>query len=190
MYDTYRAVSLVNIETRYDKYLSEASAMKCILFECTDALSFFLRNENRSFVKKLYNNIGDYINQGYVDFRPHEAIEVKPVRLIDVNKNTLANYLINAAYFFWVRVTKQLLYRFRPKFSAFSKKCKKAIEWNRWLREVWIACKTPHILFNHVTALQSAEEQSSSWSRRSSSIRGAATKRGSNYDLRATLYRF
>lgn len=73
--------------------------MKCILFECTDALSFFLCNENRSFIKKLYNNIGDYINQGYINFRSHEAIEAKPVRLIDVNKNTLANYLINAAYF-------------------------------------------------------------------------------------------
>jgi len=37
-----RAVSLVNIETRYNKCLSEAGVMECILFECTDALSFFL----------------------------------------------------------------------------------------------------------------------------------------------------
>lgn len=40
-YDTHRAVSLVNIETRYDKYLSEASVMKCILFELYRCTFFF-----------------------------------------------------------------------------------------------------------------------------------------------------
>lgn len=60
--------------------------MECILFECSDALSFFPCNENRSFIKKFYINIGNYINQAYVDFRSHGAIEDKQVRLIDANK--------------------------------------------------------------------------------------------------------
>lgn len=84
-YDTHRAVSLVNIETRYDKYLSEACVMECILFG-TDELSFFPCNKNRSFIKKSYINIGGYINQAYVDFRSYEAIMDKQVRPFDVNK--------------------------------------------------------------------------------------------------------
>lgn len=55
--------------------------MEYILFERTGALSFFPYNENRSFIKKSYINIGDYINQTYVDFRSHGTIEDKQVRL-------------------------------------------------------------------------------------------------------------
>lgn len=49
-YDTHRAVSLINTETRYDKYLFEARVMECILSESVYEQTFIFLTPQKSFV--------------------------------------------------------------------------------------------------------------------------------------------
>lgn len=82
----------------------------------------------------------------------------KQVRLTDVNVNTLTNYLINAAYFSDLELRNNCYLCFSGEILGLFKELQESNRVKSLTSpgEVRIACRAPHILFNHVTALQSA----------------------------------